>query len=126
MTIAPSPQDQDLVELSAPVELAATLWPLAHGTGDPTIRFAADGVWRAMRLPDGVATLQLRQLGPATGHHGEVTVWLRLGGRGNPAGPVAGRPAAGAPGPGAPGRCRPRRAFRSLMSLVGGTPGFLF
>jgi len=66
MKIAPSPQHQDLVELSAPVELAATLWPLAHGTGDPTIRFAADGVWRAMRLPDGVATLQLRQLGPAT------------------------------------------------------------
>lgn len=57
---------QELVELSAPVELAATLWPLAHGTGDPTIRFAADGVWRAMRLPEGAATLQVRQLGPAT------------------------------------------------------------
>jgi len=60
------PELQELVELPAPLELAATLWPLAHGTGDPTIRFAADGVWRAMRLPDGAATLQLRQLGPAT------------------------------------------------------------
>jgi 3-methyladenine DNA glycosylase/8-oxoguanine DNA glycosylase len=66
MTIDSTPQLQELVELSAPVEMAATLWPLAHGTGDPTIRFAADGVWRAMRLPDGAATLQLRQLGPAT------------------------------------------------------------
>src|SRR5947207_15186698 len=60
------PQYQELIELSAPLELAATLWPLAHGTGDPTIRFAADGVWRAMRLAQGVATLNLRQLGPAT------------------------------------------------------------
>lgn len=66
MTTDPRPQIQELVELSAPVELAATLWPVAHGAGDPTIRFAADGVWRAMRLPDGAATLQLRQLGPAT------------------------------------------------------------
>jgi 3-methyladenine DNA glycosylase/8-oxoguanine DNA glycosylase len=66
MITSTAPELQELVELSAPLELAATLWPLAHGTGDPTIRFAADGVWRAMRLPDGAATLQLRQLGPAT------------------------------------------------------------
>lgn len=61
---------EQLVELPGPIELAATLWPLAHGTGDPTIRFAADGVWRAMRLPDGPVTVQLRQLGPAT-----IRVW---------------------------------------------------
>ena len=66
MITSTQPQYQELIELSAPLELAATLWPLAHGTGDPTIRFAADGVWRAMRLAQGVATLNLRQLGPAT------------------------------------------------------------
>jgi 3-methyladenine DNA glycosylase/8-oxoguanine DNA glycosylase len=66
MTNDTRPQLQELVELPAPLELAATLWPLAHGTGDPTIRFAANGVWRAFRLADGAATLQLQQLGPAT------------------------------------------------------------
>ena len=66
MTLDSTPHLQELIELSAPIELAATLWPVAHGGGDPTIRFAADGVWRAMRLPDGAVTLQLRQLGPAT------------------------------------------------------------
>jgi len=66
MITSTAPDFQELVELSAPVELAATLWPLAHGTGDPTIRFGADGVWRAMRLPQGAATLHVRQLGPAT------------------------------------------------------------
>ena len=66
MITSTQPDLQELVELPAPIELAATLWPLAHGTGDPTIRFAADGIWRAVRLPDGAATLQLRQLGPAT------------------------------------------------------------
>lgn len=29
-----------------------------------------------------------------------------------------------APGAGAPGRCKPRRAFKSVMSLVGPAPGF--
>ena len=66
MITSTQPDLQELVELPAPIELAATLWPLAHGTRDPTIRFAADGIWRAVRLPDGAATLQLRQLGPAT------------------------------------------------------------
>src|SRR6185437_14869707 len=54
------------------------------------------------------------------------------GGKGCP-GAAAGRPGPGGipPGMGAPagppsGRFRPRRALRSLMSLVGGTPGFLF
>lgn len=40
-----------------PVDLATTLAPLAHGRGDPTIRFGADGVWRATRTPEGPATL---------------------------------------------------------------------
>ncbi|MDP9467368.1 MAG: DNA-3-methyladenine glycosylase 2 family protein, partial [Chloroflexota bacterium] len=32
----------------------------AHGRGDPTIRFAGDGIWRATRTPAGPATLRLR------------------------------------------------------------------
>jgi 3-methyladenine DNA glycosylase/8-oxoguanine DNA glycosylase len=35
------------------------LGPIAHGRGDPTIRFGADGIWRATRTPDGPATLRL-------------------------------------------------------------------
>lgn len=34
-----------------------TLAPLRHGPGDPTIRLAPDGVWRATTTPDGPATL---------------------------------------------------------------------
>jgi 3-methyladenine DNA glycosylase/8-oxoguanine DNA glycosylase len=44
------------------LELRATLSPLAHGGGDPTIRIAADGVWRATRTPDGPVTIQLRRV----------------------------------------------------------------
>jgi len=44
------------------VDLRSTLSPLAHGSGDPTIRFAADAVWRATRTPDGPATIQLQRI----------------------------------------------------------------
>jgi len=54
------PDLEMLLELDAPLDLAATIRPLAHGRGDPTIRFAADGVWRATRTPAGAATLRLR------------------------------------------------------------------
>jgi 3-methyladenine DNA glycosylase/8-oxoguanine DNA glycosylase len=57
-----TPDLEATVALSGPVELGATLWPLAHGNGDPTIRFGADGIWRATRLPSGTATMHLRQL----------------------------------------------------------------
>jgi len=64
---AAAPPDADaIVELPGAVELGATLWPLAHGTGDPTIRFAADGVWRATRTPAGPVTVHLRSLGSST------------------------------------------------------------
>lgn len=33
---------------------------MAHGRGDPTIRIAADGIWRATRTLAGPATLRLR------------------------------------------------------------------
>lgn len=47
------------IPLSTPIDLLLTLAPLAHGRGDPTIRFAADGIWRASRTPEGAATLRL-------------------------------------------------------------------
>jgi 3-methyladenine DNA glycosylase/8-oxoguanine DNA glycosylase len=48
------------LELDAPIDLAATMWPLAHGPRDPTIRLTAAEVWRASRLPSGPATLRVR------------------------------------------------------------------
>jgi 3-methyladenine DNA glycosylase/8-oxoguanine DNA glycosylase len=39
--------------------LAQNLRLLGHGGGDPTIRFAADGVWRATHTPDGPGTIHL-------------------------------------------------------------------
>lgn len=47
---------------AAALDLRATMSPLGHGPGDPTIRFAADGVWRGTRTPSGTATLHLRRL----------------------------------------------------------------
>jgi len=43
----------------SPLNLRLTLAPLCRGRGDPTVRLAADGVWRATRTPDGPATLHL-------------------------------------------------------------------
>jgi 3-methyladenine DNA glycosylase/8-oxoguanine DNA glycosylase len=57
------PDLEEVIEVP-PVELAGTLWPLAHGIGDPTIRFAADGIWRSTRFDDGAATLRMRALSP--------------------------------------------------------------
>jgi 3-methyladenine DNA glycosylase/8-oxoguanine DNA glycosylase len=48
------------IRCAAPVDLRLTLGPLCRGSGDPTMRFAADGVWRATRTPDGPATIHLR------------------------------------------------------------------
>jgi 3-methyladenine DNA glycosylase/8-oxoguanine DNA glycosylase len=42
-----------------PLDLGLTLGPLRHGAGDPTIRFARDGVWRATRTAQGAATTRL-------------------------------------------------------------------
>jgi 3-methyladenine DNA glycosylase/8-oxoguanine DNA glycosylase len=53
------PDASGFVSLRVPIDLARTLGPIAHGRGDPTIRFGADGIWRATRTPDGPATLRL-------------------------------------------------------------------
>ena len=54
------PDATGFVELPAPIDLALTLAPVAHGRGDPTIRIGPDGVWRATRMPSGPATVRLR------------------------------------------------------------------
>jgi 3-methyladenine DNA glycosylase/8-oxoguanine DNA glycosylase len=47
------------IELRAPLDLAATLGPLAHGRGDTTIRLSAREARLAFRTPTGAATIQL-------------------------------------------------------------------
>lgn len=42
-----------------PLDLARTLWPVAHGTGDRTMRITATEAWRATLTPAGAATVRL-------------------------------------------------------------------
>jgi len=56
-----NPDGELLVPLDEPIDLARTLAPIAHGTGDPTIRFEPSGIWRATRMPDGAATLRIAE-----------------------------------------------------------------
>jgi 3-methyladenine DNA glycosylase/8-oxoguanine DNA glycosylase len=58
-TAIPEPDAKAVIPLSTPIDLAATLWPLAHGTGDPTVRIAPAEAWRATRTPSGPATVRL-------------------------------------------------------------------
>jgi 3-methyladenine DNA glycosylase/8-oxoguanine DNA glycosylase len=48
------------IPIEEPYDLAATLFPLRRGTGDPTMRIDRDECWRAARTPDGPVTLHLR------------------------------------------------------------------
>jgi 3-methyladenine DNA glycosylase/8-oxoguanine DNA glycosylase len=45
-----------------PLDLAATLWPVAHGTGDRTIRMRRGEAWRGSLTPAGPATLRVVQV----------------------------------------------------------------
>jgi 3-methyladenine DNA glycosylase/8-oxoguanine DNA glycosylase len=56
------PPDAETFVPLADIDLRATLSPVAHGGGDPTIRFATGGVWRATRTPRGPATIHLRRV----------------------------------------------------------------
>jgi 3-methyladenine DNA glycosylase/8-oxoguanine DNA glycosylase len=47
----------DVYRPEAPVDVRAALRPLGRGSGDPTFRVDGDRVWRALRTPDGVASL---------------------------------------------------------------------
>jgi 3-methyladenine DNA glycosylase/8-oxoguanine DNA glycosylase len=42
-----------------PLDVRRVLSRDRRGTGDPTLRFAEDGVWRTMTTPDGPATVRL-------------------------------------------------------------------
>jgi 3-methyladenine DNA glycosylase/8-oxoguanine DNA glycosylase len=50
-----------LIPVEEPYDLAATLFPLRRGTGDPTMRIEGREVWRAARTPDGPVTVRLDQ-----------------------------------------------------------------
>ncbi|HUL85683.1 MAG TPA: DNA-3-methyladenine glycosylase 2 family protein [Actinomycetota bacterium] len=49
------------IRLQHPVDLRRTVFPLVRGDGDPTTRIDGPAVWRAIRTPDGAATLRLTQ-----------------------------------------------------------------
>jgi endonuclease III len=66
-----APAGTHVVTLDNPVDLRLTLGPLRRGPGDDTIRFAADGVWRATRTPEGPATVHLT----GGGHRVEAEAW---------------------------------------------------
>jgi len=54
------------IELEHPVDLRRTVFPLIRGTGDPTARVDGATVWRAVRTPDGPATIRFGQSARAT------------------------------------------------------------
>jgi endonuclease III len=73
------------IRIKEPYDLAATLFPLRRGTGDPTMRIDGREAWRATRTPEGAATLRLRHLpgvvqatswGPGTAWALEQAPWL--------------------------------------------------
>lgn len=49
-----------------PIDLAATLFPLRRGSGDPTTRIRGREAVRAVRTPAGPATIHLVATGPST------------------------------------------------------------
>ena len=55
-----APDLETVLDLEDAIDLRLTLAPLAHGRGDPTFRFAADGIWYARRTDAGAATVHLR------------------------------------------------------------------
>ncbi len=49
------------IRLEHLVDLRRTVFPLVRGVGDPTARIDGPVVWRAIRTPDGTATLRVTQ-----------------------------------------------------------------
>ncbi len=59
-TAVPTPSAATTWRPRAPVEVAATLWPLRRGRADPAFQVDADGaLWLTGRTPAGPATLRL-------------------------------------------------------------------
>lgn len=65
------PDASGFIALPTPIDLPLTLGPIAHGRGDPTIRFGPDGIWRATRTPDGPATVRLQAVADGV----ELSAW---------------------------------------------------
>ena len=55
-----APDERQVLTLPAPIDLRLTLAPVAHGSGDPTVRFRDDGIWMGLRTTAGPATLRLQ------------------------------------------------------------------
>jgi 3-methyladenine DNA glycosylase/8-oxoguanine DNA glycosylase len=82
LTGEPLPADEPLVTSfysPSPIDLRRTLSPLAHGPGDPALRFRPDGAWLSRRTDRGPAALHLwgtrggaRADGAATEIHAEA------------------------------------------------------
>jgi 3-methyladenine DNA glycosylase/8-oxoguanine DNA glycosylase len=53
------PDAETVISVGTLIDLRASLAPLAHGLGDPTIRIGPDGIWRATRTPSGPATIRI-------------------------------------------------------------------
>lgn len=64
MTGEGSADHETQVVLDAPLDLRRTLAPLAHGTGDPSIRLAAGDACLAYATSAGPATLQITHVAP--------------------------------------------------------------
>ncbi|HEX2141797.1 MAG TPA: DNA-3-methyladenine glycosylase 2 family protein [Candidatus Limnocylindria bacterium] len=56
-----APDASTIVPLPAAFDLRLTMAPLAHGTGDPTIRIERQAVWRGTRTRRGPATVLLQE-----------------------------------------------------------------
>jgi 3-methyladenine DNA glycosylase/8-oxoguanine DNA glycosylase len=51
-----------VIETNGPIDLGATFGNHLRGNGDPTMRLEPNGVWRAVRTPDGPVTVHLATL----------------------------------------------------------------
>lgn len=74
MTLQRTAVDADasiVIPLETRIDLRATLAPVAHGSGDPTVQFRPDGIWRASRTSAGPATIRLL----ATGNSVSASAW---------------------------------------------------
>jgi 3-methyladenine DNA glycosylase/8-oxoguanine DNA glycosylase len=59
-------------DIEGPLDLGRTLFPLCRGRGDPVMRLDGVVAWRAMRTPDGPATIRLAQ---TAGSRVEALAW---------------------------------------------------
>jgi 3-methyladenine DNA glycosylase/8-oxoguanine DNA glycosylase len=54
-----APDAETVISVEVAIDLRATLAPLAHGLGDPTVRIGADGIWRATLAPSGPVSVRI-------------------------------------------------------------------